>query len=114
MLCTHRTFPRHVTSDTVLSRATGSLTRFLLIMLTSFSLVFLTRFGYVDSSLVPDFITPICLPDDSSLVLSRFFLRPVFYPPIRLLFTYPTGRYSCLLLLRLYASSYLYLLSEYI
>ena len=31
---------------------------------------------------------------------SRFFLRPVFYPSFYLLFTYPTGRYFCLVLLR--------------
>ena len=79
-----------------------------------FSLMLLTRSGYVDLSLVPDFVTPICLLDDSSLISSQFFLRPVFYPAFCLLFTYPTGRYSCLLLLRLYASLYLYLLSEYI
>ena len=89
-------FPHHVIVDTVLSRATGSLTRFLLVCL-HFPSMLLTHFGYVDSSLVPDFVTPTCLPDDSSLVSSRFFLRPVLYPPFRLSPTYPTGRYSCLL-----------------
>ena len=79
-----------------------------------FSLMLLTRSGYDDSSLVPDYVAPICLPDDSSLISSQFFLRPVFYLPFCLLSTYLTGRYSCLVLYGLYASLYLYFLSEYI
>ena len=47
-----------------------------------------------------DFVTPVCYPDDSSLSRSWFFLHPVLYPTFHLLFTYPTGRYSCLVLLR--------------
>ena len=54
-----------------------------------FSLMLLTHSGYVDSSHVPDFVTPMYLPDDSSLVSSRFFLRPVFYPPFCLLVHLP-------------------------
>ena len=45
----------------------------------------------------PDSVTPICCPNDLS---HRFSLRPVLYPSFRLHFTYPTGRYSCLVLLR--------------
>ena len=76
-------------------------------MLTFSRLCFLLIFSYDDSSF-PDLLTPVCYPDNSSPSRPRFFLHPVLYPTFRLLLTYPTGRYSCLVLLRLYASLYLY------
>ena len=102
-----------MTVDTVLSRATGSLihsSRHVYRIL----LMLLTRSGYVDSSLVPDFVMPICLLDDSSL--SR---------PSSSCTQSSTRRFTSCSLTRLdaisvlyfyepYASLYLYLLSEYI
>ena len=85
----------------------GSPPRLFFVMLTFSRLCLLLIFG-CDNSSFPVLLTPICSPDDSSLTHSRFFLRPVLYPTFHLLLTYLTGRYSCLVLLWLYASLYLY------
>ena len=77
----------------------GDPPRLLFVVLTFSCLRFLLVSSCDDSSLARTSLcpTPICYPDDSSLSRSRFFLHPVFSPTF---YSYPTGRYSCLVLLR--------------
>ena len=46
-----------------------------------FSLMLLARSGYVDLSHVPDYVTPVCLPNNSSLVLPVL-LAPSLLPAV--------------------------------